>query len=248
MTFKDHFSERPGAYARYRPLYPKKLFSTLASLAPARETAWDCATGNGQAATAPAAWFGTVVATDASVAQIREAMPNPRVRYHVARAENSGLADDSIDLVTVAQALHWFDLEAFYHEARRVLRRDGVLAVWSYSIMRISPELDELIDRLYHETLATDWPPERRHIDEDYRTLPFPLADLEIPPLEMEARLSLDDVVGYLGTWSAVQHHIAREGTDPLRPLAPALARAWGSPGETKPVRWPLAIRAGRFD
>jgi hypothetical protein len=209
MTFKDHFSERPGAYARYRPLYPKKLFSTLASLAPARETAWDCATGNGQAATALAAWFGTVVATDASVAQIREAMPNPRVRYHVAR---------------------------------------GVLAVWSYSLMRISPELDELIDRLYHETLATDWPPERRHIDEDYRTLPFPLADLEIPPLEMEARLSLDDVVGYLGTWSAVQHHIAREGTDPLRPLAPALARAWGSPGETKPVRWPLAIRAGRFD
>lgn len=159
MRFKDHFSGHAGQYARFRPRYPEALFSYLALLAPVREFAWNCATGNGQAAIGLAAHFERVIATDASSQQIESAEPHARVEYRVAPAENSRLPADSIDLVTAAQALHWFDIPAFFAEAQRVLKPGGVTAVWAYNLLRISPEVDALVNRFYLETTAAFWPP-----------------------------------------------------------------------------------------
>ncbi len=172
QVFQDHYSDVAPSYARYRPRYPRELFKHLAALAPARDLAWDCATGNGQAAAGLAAHFTRVVATDASHAQIANAQPHPGVDYGVAPAEQSGLATDSVDLIAVAQALHWFDTPGFFAEARRVLRAKGVLAAWCYGQMQIAnPEAQRALDIYYAETVGLYWPPERRRMEAGYRTI-----------------------------------------------------------------------------
>jgi SAM-dependent methyltransferase len=245
-AFKDHFSGHAGSYARHRPTYPPALYAWLAELAPARDAAWDCGTGSGQAAVALAAHFATVTATDPSAEQVAHAAPHPRVRYAVAPAEASGLADASADLVTVAQALHWFDLPAFYAEARRVLGPGGVLAAWSYDLMHVAPEVDVVVRRLYLDVVGPYWPPERALVEDGYRGIPFPFAEVEPPPLEMSAAWALDDLVGYMGTWSATQRFRAATGADPVAEHLPELRAAWGDPAAVRGVRWPLGIRVGR--
>jgi ubiquinone/menaquinone biosynthesis C-methylase UbiE len=145
MTFKDHFSKQAVGYAKFRPRYPKVLFSYLRRIAPSRELAWDCGTGNGQAAVGLASVFDRVIATDASEKQISNAQPDERVEYRVAPAENSGIKSETLDLIMIAQALHWFDLDRFYAEARRVLKPNGVLAASAYKFFRITPEIDQLV-------------------------------------------------------------------------------------------------------
>lgn len=243
--FADHFSAHAAAYARARPTYPSALFQWLASVAPAREAAWDCGTGNGQCALGLAEHFDRVLATDASAAQLREAMPHPRVEYRLASAEVSGLPPTSVDLVTVAQALHWFDLPSFYAEAQRVARPGAVIAAWSYGLMTISPEVDEVVQRIYGETGA-DWPPERALVDDGYRALPFPFAPLDAPEFVMRQHWTVSQTVDYVGTWSGVRRYAARTGTDPIAAEFRALTAAWGDASEPREVRWPLALRVGR--
>lgn len=246
-SFSDHFSGVAGAYAEFRPRYPEALFDWLAGLAPRRELAWDCATGNGQAAVALASRFERVVATDASAEQISAATPHPRVEYRVARAETSGLAADSIDLVTVAQALHWFDRPAFYGEVGRVLRGDGVLAAWTYGHPHLDdPGADAVFQKFYSETVGPYWPPERALVDGGYRALDFPFPEIEPPAFEMETRWPLGALLGYVGTWSATSRFRAAKGFDPVARLARDLASTWGKPEEPRRVRWPLAFRVGR--
>ena len=180
-SFKDHFSAHASAYARYRPRYPEALFAYLASLCPAHDLAWDCATGNGQAARSLTEHFARVVATDASADQLAHAAPHEQITYHVAPAAQSPLASHSADLVTVAQALHWLDLDAFYAEVRRVLKPGGVLAVWTYGLLRINPAVDAVIQRLYTDIVGAYWPPERRHVEDGYRALAFPFDAIEPP-------------------------------------------------------------------
>lgn len=245
--FKDHFSGTAASYARYRPRYPDALFTYLATLPPERTAAWDCATGSGQAAVALASHFVRVVATDASAEQIAHAEPHPRVEYRTAPAERSGLPDASVDLLTVAQALHWFDQDAFRAEAARVLRPGGVLAVWCYGRMELPDgALQRTLDRYYTETVGPYWPPERRWIEEGYRTLRLPFPELAPPAFAMEARLGLDALVGYLGTWSATQRFQHATGRDPLPDLRDTLARDWPAAEEPRLVRWPLALRIAR--
>lgn len=243
--FADHFSVGAAGYARFRPRYPDALVVWLAERAPARRTAWDCAAGNGQAAVALARRFDVVVATEPSAAQVEARERDGRVRWARATAEAVPLAGRSVDLATVAQALHWLDRDAFYAEARRVLRPGGVLAVWAYGLMTVSDAVDPIVRELHGPILADCWPTERRWVDEGYAALDFPFAALPAPPFAMEARWTLAELLGYLATWSAVRAYRARRGADPLALVHDRLAAAWGD-AERRTVRWPLAVRAGR--
>lgn len=246
LSFKDHFSGHAHDYARFRPDYPEALYAFLADEAPARSRAWDCATGSGQAAVGLAARFEQVVATDAAAAQLAQARRDARVAYAVALAEAAPLAGGSTDLVTVAQSLHWFDLDRFYREVRRVLRPHGVVAAWCYGLHRVAPAIDELVDRFYDDVLGPYWPPERRHIDAAYRSLAFPFAELATPPFSIERTWRLDDYLGYLGTWSAVHRYRFARRVDPLAAMAAELAGRWGAPGTLRRVTWPIHLRIGR--
>jgi SAM-dependent methyltransferase len=245
-TFADHFSAGAKVYARHRPRYPAALAQRLAELAPGRELAWDAGCGSGQAATLLAGSFTRVRATDASARQLAHAEPHPRVDYAHGREDASGLPDGSADLVAVAQALHWFDLEAFHGEARRVLRPGGLIAQWSYSLARVDPVTDAAVERFYRERVGRHWPPERLHVENGYRELAFPFESVEAGVFAMEAHLDRDAMLDYIGTWSAVTRCRETEGADPLPELAAALAPGWPDPGELRRVRWPLMLRVGR--
>ncbi|MEN8376184.1 MAG: class I SAM-dependent methyltransferase [Gemmatimonadota bacterium] len=242
----DHFSTAASGYARYRPRYPASLFDALAAHAPARGLAWDCATGTGQAAGELAARFGVVMATDASARQIFHAQRARNTRYVVATAELVPLASGRADLITVAQAAHWLDLDAFYDEARRVARADGVLALWTYDLCSVSPSLDRELGRFYRDVVGPYWPPERAHVETLYRDLPFPFDELKVAPVAIEGRWSRSDLLGYVATWSAVKRYREASGEDPVGTwLAPRLERHWPR-GEERPIRWPLGVRVGR--
>ncbi len=245
-TFKDHFSGRAAAYTRYRPTYPAELFAWLASLTAGHDLAWDCGCGNGQAAVALAERYARVVATDPSREQIANAIPHERVDYAVAPAEESGLAPASIDLIVVAQALHWFEFDRFYAEAERVTRPGGVLAAISYGEVRVEGAADAVVSRFYHEVIGPYWPPERRYVDEGYATVPFPFPEIAPPSFAMEVTWDLEHLVGYLGTWSAVKEYERQAGVNPLELVGPELAAAWDDPATPRTVWWPLALRVGR--
>jgi SAM-dependent methyltransferase len=246
MSFKDHFSETAAGYASFRPRYPDALFEFLAKISPRRESAWDCATGSGQAAVGLAVHFNEVIATDASAEQIAHAVPHDRIKYRVAPAEESGLTAGSIDLVTVAQALHWFDLPAFFREVERVLVPGGILAVWAYQLFDIQPEIDEIIRTYYADTVGPYWPPERKMVEEGYRSISLPFADLEVPPFEIERPITLAELGGYLRTWSASRRYLADRGHDSVTDLLPLLAEVWGDPGAARQMRSPFRLRVGR--
>ena len=245
-SFEDHFSEVAADYAAHRPTYPARLFEILAATAPARTAAWDCATGNGQAAVGLAAHFERVVATDASERQIRHATPHPRVTYRVAPGETPDLPDASVDLVTVAQAAHWLDLDPFYEAARRAARPAAAIALWSYGLARVTPDVDEIV-RNYHDVIVGPyWSPRRRFVDDAYRGLPFPFEEIDVEPLAMRHEWSLDDYLAYLGTWSAARAHRRERGEDPVSLIRADVASAWGS--APRVVTWPLGVRLGRVD
>jgi SAM-dependent methyltransferase len=245
-SFSDHFSGVAAAYASYRPRYPAALFTWLAQLAPDRERAWDCGTGSGQAAEGLAAHFGEVAATDPSVAQLANAPRLNGVAYVAMTAEQAALADRTVALVTVAQALHWFNRRNFYREVDRVLRPGGVLAVWSYALAVTEPAIDAILGRFHSETLGPYWPAERSLVDSGYRGIELPYPELWAPPFQMDAEWDLTQLRGYLGTWSAVNRYRAERGADPVPALIRVVAEVWGDPAEKRPIGWPLALRVAR--
>jgi hypothetical protein len=247
VTFKDHFSGHAGLYTQFRPRYPLALFEYLASLPAGRRRAWDCGTGNGQAAVDLARWFDQVIATDPSAEQIAHARPVDNVEYRVAAAEDCPLADDSVDLIAVAQALHWFDLGRFYAEARRVGRDGSVLAAWSYGLAKIASPIDSIVWHLYSDVLDLYWPAERKLVEAGYATMDFPFDELAAPAFSMTAEWRLRDMIGYLGTWSAVRRYIESHHTDPVAAIEPDLARAWEDADQPRQVIWPLFLRLGRI-
>ena len=242
--FRDHFSGVAEDYATFRPQYPAALFSALAEAARRRDVVWDCATGSGQAAVGLAAHFARVVGTDGSAAQLAAARSHARVRYLCALAEVCPLAAGGVDLVSAAQALHWFDIARFFAEVRRVLAPGGIVAAWCYGLAEISPAIDEPLRRFYTDTVGPYWPPQRQLVETGYRTVAFPFTEIVLPPFVIEQDLTLDAFVGYVRTWSATQRYTAARGRDPIPDLVRALASAWGS--AARRVRWPLSVRAGR--
>lgn len=242
--FKDHFSAQADRYALFRPSYPAELFAYLARLAPGRRRAWDCATGNGQAARGLAREFEQVLASDASVRQVQAREPVERVRFWVARAEESALRERSVDLTLVAQALHWLDHGPFWEEVERVSRDGAVVAASFYTLCRVAPEIDPILDGYYRERVGPYWPLERRHLDAEYRTIPFPFRELPAPAFELAARWTRAQLLGYLGTWSATERYRRTVGEDPLPELDARLAPLWPEE-ERRVVRWPLGVRVG---
>jgi SAM-dependent methyltransferase len=245
--FADHFSRDSASYARFRPGYPPALFDWLATLTGHRGVVWDCGTGTGQAAVLLAPHFRTVIASDASRSQIRAAARAPGVHYLAATAEASGLRDGAIDLVTVAQAMHWLDRERFFRELDRVLAPDGALAIWSYGMVRSSPEIDAVIEPFYRDTVGPWWPPERSHVESGYRSFALPIEEAATPAFAMTARLTLSALLGYVRTWSAVGRYQRDTGIDPVPELERGLAAVWGNPDEPRRFDWPLSVRAGRW-
>ena len=247
QTFKDHFSGVAGRYAHFRPHYPAGLFDYLARLVPKNSTVWDCAAGNGQATLDLAARYDRVIATDASREQIAAATRHPNIEYRVAPAEHSGLPDAAVGLITVAQALHWFDLARFFAEASRVLAPGGVLAVWAYGINQVEgAAVNELVQDYYVNVVGPHWPPERKLVEEGYQSIPFPFGEITPPPFRMEARWTLDELLGYFSTWSATSRFIKARGFNPLESLAAEMTKVWGDKNSPWLVTWPLALRVGR--
>jgi SAM-dependent methyltransferase len=253
MSNAGLFSTVAREYANFRPGYPPELFAWLARNCQARRAVWDCGCGSGQASTALAEYFDYVHATDVSPEQIAAARPHPRVSYAVALAERSGLAGASVDLVTVAQALHWFDVPAFYLEVRRVARPGALLAVWTYPRPEfIDPRLDRVFLDFYANVVGPYWPPERRHVDASYDTLPAPPAGLGFEPLPhpafgLDLHWTLDQVIGYVSSWSATARFKKQKGTDPVPSLRESLLPLWPREGATAALRMPLGMRVARL-
>jgi ubiquinone/menaquinone biosynthesis C-methylase UbiE len=242
----EQFSRQAKEYARFRPLYPPELYAYLAQIAPGRICALDCGTGSGQAAVGLAEHFGRVTASDANLRQIGNAFSHPSIVYLVATGEHLPLAAASLDLVAVAQAVHWFDLDAFYRQVKRVLRPGGVIAVWSYYFPESEPAVDAALHHFYFDIVGDYWAPNIRLIEKGYRTLDFPFDELEAPSFSIRAHLGLEDLLGFLESWSAVQHYRQAIGADPIPIARQAIGAAWGDPARRIELTWPIYLRVGR--
>lgn len=242
---KDNFSTRADKYAQFRPSYPDALFHYLLSLVPGKENAWDCGTGNGQVAQRLAGVFQTVYATDISAQQLDNAVVLPNIRYSLQPAEKTDFSDHIFDLITVAQAIHWFDFDAFYAEAQRTLKPRGILAVIGYNLPRFTSAIDAVIAGFYRDVVGPFWDKERRYIDEQYRTIPFPYADLPAPSFTIDVQWTFDHLIGYLQTWSAVKHYQKQRTEDPLVLIEPRLKEAWGHADQLS-GHFPILLRVAR--
>jgi ubiquinone/menaquinone biosynthesis C-methylase UbiE len=245
LNIKDNFSANAAGYAAWRPEYPEALFAYLASLNSEHNKALDCGTGNGQAAKHLAVHYKEVYATDISAAQIQHAVVLPNINYSISPAEKTIFSDNYFDMICAAQAAHWFDHKIFYKEAERILKTDGVLALIGYGLIEVDKDIDVLIKTLYKDILGTYWDKERRFIDDNYQSLPFPYAVIPAPEFEINCNWNLPQLLGYLSTWSALNHYKKNNNTDPLQDMLPALQKAWGKEELIKPVRFPVISKIG---
>lgn len=242
---KDNFSHQADEYARFRPTYPTEWYDFLYDHLSRYEHAWDCATGNGQIAEVLAKRFSEVWATDISLAQLQQAPAHPNITYRQQAAETADFSPEYFDLITVGQAIHWLDHERFYRVVDHCLRSSGLLALIGYQLFRIDPAVNTVIDTFYHEVIGPYWDAERRHIDRAYTDIPFPYPLLPTPAFSLSYQWNFQQVIGYLGTWSAVQHFRREKGQDPVALIREELQQAWGRE-ETKRASFPLLVRVGQ--
>ncbi len=240
------FATEAAQYAHLRPTYPERLFIFLSSTVASREVAWDCATGNGQAATHLAGYFGRVIAIDESAEMIAQAPRVPKLEYRVVEAEDSGIAARSVDLVTVASAIHWFDLRKFYAEVRRVVKPGGVIAAWTYYTPVFDSPIDAIIRRLAHDVLADYWDERVHYVVDEFHDLPFPFEPIDAPRFRTDMRWNMEDLLGYFETWSSSMKYREATGAHPTDLIKGELARAWGEPERKRDLHFPLYMRIGR--
>ena len=246
---KDYFSQQSLSYLKYRPTYPRELFLFLSTYLKPGQLVWDCATGNGQAATCFDEDF-SVIATDQSMEQIENRPLKSRVLFSQALAERAPIKDKSVSLITIAQALHWFDFSEFYREVSRVLKPGGVIAAWTYSFLSASPQLGNRIDdcmrRFYYDVIGPYWPKERHWVDEFYATIPFPFHQVDSPSFYIDLSWDLEDLIGYISSWSAVSEYKKVTDDDPIAQLREELQIVWGQESVRRDMRWKLGLRVGR--
>jgi len=243
QTFKDHFSDKSDDYSKFRPQYPIALFNYLSSVTAHHESAWDCATGSGQATLGLSHHFTNIIATDASESQIENVIKQSGIEYRVATAEKSRIKSNTVDLITVAQAFHWFNHGAFFKEVDRVLKPDGLLSIWTYNLLSIQDGIDKIINHLYESVLGDYWPKEREMVENGYQDIHVPMEEITTPKFQMSSEWNLDQLMGYLGTWSAVRKYQKITGVNPLEKTYEVLLTLWGDPENTKAVSWPLNVR-----
>ncbi|UZH55090.1 class I SAM-dependent methyltransferase [Salinimicrobium tongyeongense] len=240
---KDLFSSHSKDYSRYRPGYPAELYNFLRKLCRERNRAWDCGTGNGQVAGELATFFEQVYATDISISQLSQAVQKENIHYTKQAAENTIFPDAHFDLVTVGQAVHWFDFEKFNAEVKRVLKKDAVIGIFGYALFRSNAETDEIIRQFYNNIIGSFWAPERRFLEENYRTIPFPFQEIEVPEIKMKQKWSFERLIGYLNTWSAVKAYEKEHKQNPVELVRAQLREGFGEVGE---VEFPILLRVGR--
>lgn len=242
---KDRFSANSSGYKSFRPTYPPELLKPILDLIPSKEKAWDCATGNGQLLPLLIPHFNSIIATDISENQLQKATAFPNVSYACCSAEDSGLESNSTDLITVAQAIHWFNFDAFYTEVTRILKPHGVLAVLGYGRVQLEGEANHILDWFYREKIGQFWDAERKFIDEEYQTIPFPFEEVSLNKVRTEVQWSLSHFLGYLNTWSAVMLYNERNNTDVVEEVRPLFEACWGTENLTVSLNW--LSRVGRI-
>jgi len=243
VKFKDYFSEDSEEYSRFRPKYPAELFFYLSSVSKHHLKAWDCATGSGQSAVPLSDYFSEVIATDASETQIKNTEKKQGIKYQVATAENSNIEENSIDLITVAQALHWFNIDAFSNEANRVLKDKGIISVWAYNLLSVQNDIDEIIFYLYNTVLGEYWTKERKLVENGYKGVQLPFKEMETPTFNMLAKWDLSQLIGYLCTWSATKRYQKKMKVNPVEKIHDEISEIWGTSEKVLLVKWPLSIR-----
>ena len=242
---KDLFSKQSESYAKFRPSYPREVFDFLLSQVKEKAMAWDCATGNGQVAVALAEHFRSVYATDISEEQVSKAIQKTNLIYKIEPAEKTSFDDSVFDLITVAQAIHWFDFEKFYNEVKRTLKPDGIIAVIGYTFPKMDEQVDEIIDRFYKKILDGYWDEERRYLDEMYETIPFPFREIKTPIFIAQYFWDAEQLIGFLNSWSAVQHYIDKNNSNPVDLVADDLRKCW-RPNSKKTITFPIVMRVGK--
>lgn len=246
MPMKDFFSGHSGLYAAFRPIYPKELYDYILGFVNTREIAWDCGTGNGQVARELAGHFAKVKASDISENQLAHAIQMPNIEYFKSAAERTPFPDQHFDLVTVGQALHWFDLSRFYAEVKRTTKPGGLLAVWGYALLTISPKLDDVFLDFYHNKVGAYWDEARRMVEREYAGIPFPFEELPSRAFEIKVEWSLAQFAGYIESWSATQKFIKANGFNPVSDVIEKIKPAWPDE-EVKTVRFPVFVKLGRI-
>jgi len=246
MEFKDFFSEQSTEYAKYRPRYPDELFEYLSSITNEHKKAWDCAAGNGQAALSLTHYFDEVIATDASEKQIQNATGHPKIKYMVASAENSGIESNSVDLLTVATAIHWFNLAKFYAEAKRTLKPEGTLAIWNYASSNVNEAVDSVTDHYMNEIVGSYAAPDFWRGVNSETDIDFPFDRIKTPDFKIRQNWSFRDYINYIMTWSPTRNYIKQKKSNPLEIIFDVFKKAWGDENEKKEIIWKLTLKAAK--
>jgi ubiquinone/menaquinone biosynthesis C-methylase UbiE len=242
---KDRFSNHAKQYAAFRPTYPQELYDFILNLVKEKNMAWDCGCGNGQVTSDLSQRFQKVIATDISEKQIANAIVKENIFYAVSAAEKTDFKDSTFDLITVGQALHWFDIPKFFDEVKRVGKPDGIVAVWGYGLLKINPEIDHVIGNFYTEVIGPYWDKERKLVDEHYSLVQFPFKEIPSPGFDFSFQWTQAELQGYLSTWSSVQKYISEHRINPVDALMNSIGSHWS--GEEMKVTFPLFLRIGRI-
>jgi ubiquinone/menaquinone biosynthesis C-methylase UbiE len=243
---KDNFSKQAVDYSKFRPQYPEEMIEYIISFVNNKSTALDIATGNGQVAHKLSAYFKKVYAADISQKQLDNAIQAENVIYSKESAENTSFENQKFDLIVVAQAVHWFDFEVFYKEIYRILKPDGIFAVLGYGLFFTNTDSDKILRHFYYDIVGSEWDAERKYLDENYETIPFPFEEIPTNKFENQFTWTFEELIGYLQTWSSVQHYISKNNKNPIDLIYDDLKKSWQK--NDQKVTFPLLLRIGKLN